>query len=274
MRVTRTAGIILFVVLISQAAVGTALEAKRGDSLEHLVLVEGKECAICTAYLRQLKQVTLKKPLLCGRPISESFEGIEKPSRVFLSAEEIYPIYAKIKNFLRRGDQNYTWSSFNSKTGSFETVSSELPTSEKEAIEWLRRSVGTNQLKVWKFQPPIDVDNDGQVDNVVGRQHGRCNWEMRLNPLIAAVVFDEATNRILEEKSHALVALITDTSRKDWKSGRRLNSGNSLGFLQYQGEIFVDALVDLPEDLERATNTELQLFKLAPGNASLMCKFR
>ncbi len=77
---------------------------------------------------------------------------------------------------------------------------------------------------------------------------------------MAAVVFDEATVRILEKESNILLSLIFDMPRNDRKSRVRVSIGNSLGFLRYQGMTYVDALVNRPEGVERAVETELHLF--------------
>ena len=52
---------------------------------------------------------------------------------------------------------------------------------------------------------------------------------------MAAVVFDEVTDRILEKESDTLLALIFDTSRYDRKSRLRVRIGNSLGFFSTDG---------------------------------------
>ena len=159
---------VVILVQIVTTPVAIAVDALRGDAPLDLMLIEGTECPVCAAYLRHLNQAELETPLVCGRPLSGSSEGIEEPNRVFLTAEEIYPIFAKVTNFIRRGDQDFTWTSYNARTKSFETVSASLPRDERDAIEFLCRSIGTKQLKAWRFDPPIDVDNDGKVDNVIG----------------------------------------------------------------------------------------------------------
>jgi len=145
---------VVILVLIVTTPVAIAVDALRGDAPLDLMLIEGTECPICAAYLRHLNQAELETPLVCGRPLSGSSEGIEELSRVFLSAEEIYPIYSKVTNFLRRGNQDFTRRSYNARTKSFETISSPLPRSEQDAIESIRRSIGTSQRSMeylWQF---------------------------------------------------------------------------------------------------------------------------
>jgi len=126
-------------------------------------LTKGQGVMVCEAYLERLSKSDFTNPPFCGRPEEERVQGFTRLHRVPLTAEEIHGLYPKISGFQSSQNQNQ-WQI-------------QLKNSlDKEVIPLasIRSDMGMNRIGAWRYDPPVDIDNDGQSDNILMWHEGSC----------------------------------------------------------------------------------------------------
>ncbi len=122
-------------------------------------LLKGKGVPVCEAYLKRLNMTEwdyYEKLPTCGRPENDSVEGFTKLNRVPLSAEQIAALYGETFNFSTTGHSDR----------------GNVKPSDPKPTERAKQSMDSGGLKVWRYDPPVDIDNDGKPDADVIVWHG------------------------------------------------------------------------------------------------------
>jgi hypothetical protein len=67
---------------------------------------------------------------------------------------------------------------------------------------WTEQQMKNNQLSLWRYEPRVDIDNDGQPDEVLGYRDNRCD---STRPIFNGLfIVDPKTLLIDEEKTRRL----------------------------------------------------------------------
>jgi len=133
------------------------------------VLTKGKGVEVCEAYLKRLNKTWFERLPLCDRPENTDVPGFEKLNRVALTPEEIYPIYYRITDFIQTGDQYIT-----DKQSAARRTDVLRPENKVRGIENIKLSMDSNQLSAYRYNPPIDFDNDQKPENLLVWKEIRC----------------------------------------------------------------------------------------------------
>src|SRR4029077_18977234 len=97
------------VVAVSFIAIRHCL-AQEGSGSEHdrnFSLLEGHGIPVCEAYLELLNKTKFEVTPFCGRPDEGPVKGFEHLDGHFMNVEEIMPLFTKVWEFVRFGDQTH-----------------------------------------------------------------------------------------------------------------------------------------------------------------------
>lgn len=126
-------------------------------------LTKGAGIDVCEAYLKRLNTTQFDLPPLCDRPENVNIEGFEKLNRVELTAEELYLLYFRMSSFLYNRDQFY----WERQTGYPPKRSKGDSRNREREIEEMKRNIRSLSAWAYRYNPPIDFDNDGIADDTV-----------------------------------------------------------------------------------------------------------
>ena len=130
----------------------------------HFRLTKGSGTAVCEAYLKRLNITEFEKPPYCDRPENDSIPGFTRLNRVSMSPSDVRDLYPIVWRFLSLANRKgIDWASMDyqrelARSGQFKMTPETL---EALNIDW---SHGWG--KVWRYDPPVDIDNDGVLDNI------------------------------------------------------------------------------------------------------------
>ena len=146
----------LFAMAGAQPVFASGPEAATGAAF---ALTEGRGVPVCGAYLMRLNRVGSGKLPYCDRPEDSEVAGFALLHRVPLTIDEAFALGDRIHNLMQQGNQD----SFTNNTS---YVTKEL----------LRRSLGRS-IFAWRYDPLVDIDNDGTPDRIIvwqgyGASHG------------------------------------------------------------------------------------------------------
>ena len=221
-------------------------------------LLKGKGLSVCDAYLERLNATewgAYEKLPTCGRPESDSVEEFMKLNRVPLTAEQISNLWSGVFNFVYSGN-----------SGKGNDFIRATPSTYKP-IQEVQDSIKNGGLKVWRYKPPVDIDNDGKPDDDVivwqgGTRQGICGRHAGPSNTInihQAYVFsvdwqtlelNEARTRELTE--HPVGGYPTTTTNgmfggfyRDYRP-----IGREMEIFAYQGQYYFDTFFDGWGDFE------------------------
>jgi hypothetical protein len=134
-------------------------------------LLEGHGVPVCDAYLELLNKTKFTVTPFCGRPDEGPVKGFEHLDGHFMKAEEVSPLFTKVWEFMRFGDQNHTEKYFHPgsispQTGKVSPQNSYWspdPSSPSDVVSELQQGL----MYVWAFSIPLDVNNNGLPLNVI-----------------------------------------------------------------------------------------------------------
>jgi len=128
------------------------------------VLKLGKGVPVCEAYLKRLNKSDFESPPYCDRPENTDVPGFAELNRVFLNADEILKLDRQAYGFLMNRDVHYWEKSLaeRKRLGLSITTDAQL---RSEIVLQLRSSAEVQRH--FRFEPPVDVDNDGVRDLLV-----------------------------------------------------------------------------------------------------------
>jgi hypothetical protein len=219
-----------------------ALAAAAGGAENPFTLTRGDGIPVCEAYLTRLNAATYQKPPYCDRPENAAVEGFELLNRVPLNSEQVYELSGPIGRFTWYGDQD--------------SHPSQGPGLSRESVE---RDLGRT-IRVWRYEPPVDLDNDGTPESVVIWQgYGASKGDYpcgsvkerypRGQPQIAYVV-DLDARRVDQQRTRELFGhpvggypIPRDVKPGGFFPGFR-PVGSSMGIFKYRGLYYFDTFFD------------------------------
>lgn len=217
-------------------------------------LTRGKGVPLCEAYLKRLNTTNFEKPPFCGRPEDDSIPGFTRLNRLPLTAEEMHSLDAKVNGFQSYRNQNFWKQQLRDKPGE-----------EYRPLSSVAFDIETSRGGAWRYEPPVDIDNDGQPDNVLmwyqGYGAGGCG---SLNGYETYPEHGSYTANILDANNEFIDGVRTKEifghpvgGFPITKAGKNIGfydgfryAGTSMGIFAYQGEYFFDTFFDGWGDFE------------------------
>ena len=120
-------------------------------------LTRGKSVPVCEAYLQRLNQTEFEQPAYCGRPEDDRVPGFHRLNRVLVSPGEVKRLADLVVSItfpLTAIDSRY-FDEMNENGGVFNGTPSRVG------------APNIDSYATWRYDPPIDIDNDGMPDNVL-----------------------------------------------------------------------------------------------------------
>jgi len=279
------------VTLFALAASSYAENARRKPLGSEFVLRRGAGIPVCEAYLKRLQKTDFVVPPYCDRPENTAVPGFGKLNRVYLSADEVFKLDRQVSGFLTRQDV-HDWEKTQEekrRLGVAVTTSEEVRTTIEQQF-----SRNKDFQRHYRFEPPVDVDNDGKPDHlVIWRETGYVCGEPLANdprparaPTYAVVLDDQGhldaarTKEIFGHPSGGYVVRVKD---KNERVVQRTTAtfrpiGTFLGVIVFRDKAYIDTFYDRWGDLNNARTKDskihntLALFKRELGKTQAVCE--
>ena len=160
-------------------------------------ILRGAKLPVCRAYLSALRKVASddkefgSRPW-CGGDFNPSVEGFPLLRRNYVTdVDEAFALKSRISGFLRGIDQLY--------------AENHLAIKDRESERyWTEFSMKHDQLALWRYEPPLDIDNDGEPDDVLWYRDNRCDTTRPIS--IVLLVMNSKTLMVNEDKTRRLFA--------------------------------------------------------------------
>jgi len=141
-----------------------ATDNSQNDQRYHFQLTKGTGTPVCDAYLERLNTTEYVEPPYCDRPEDGSIKGFALLHRVPLSPADVHDLYPIVWNFMLSANQkNLDWSDVNLQRQLTQTGQGRLAGPGEKLIQM---EFDGERAKIWRYDPAIDIDNDGAPDNV------------------------------------------------------------------------------------------------------------
>ena len=130
----------------------------------HFTLKKGGERLVCKAYQKRLNSSQFIYPPYCDRPEGGGAYGFKKLNRVFLGNAEVRRLSRQVSGFLQQKDI-HMWEKIEAerrRLGVWRGHEQGLGEESERDIQALAPI-----QRPFRFDPPVDVDNDGVPDEVV-----------------------------------------------------------------------------------------------------------
>jgi len=232
----------------------------------HFTLTRGKGTAVCGAYLMRLNVTTFTTPPFCGRPENVDIPGFQYLQRVPLNATDVRELYPIIWDFVQTAnDKARDWHNVKWQEQLVQTGQAKL---SPAGVKQLQSDLDRGFAEIWTFKQPIDIDNDGQPDQVQiwegsalpfgvgGRVCGQLDYHFDPNgeqirqPQYAFIIKGKPqrldvsrTEAIFGSPLHAY--RIYDQAEKKWgHSGRYRPIGMAISIFEFNKKYYFDTFFD------------------------------
>lgn len=228
-----------------------------GQQQELFRLTKGAGTPVCEDYLQRLNLTEYESPPYCGRPENSTINGFVSLNRVPLSAEAVQTLLPRVQGFTLSSNQD----SDDIANARNERLGAALSRHSLSDVENYLKG----EVKVWRYAPPVDIDNDGVPDNIVvwhgfgaSQYTGRCGqgspYDKRhyeiLRQTQSAYVLTDNNERIDVFKTMTIFGHPSGGYRIPDKTGRGTFSnrfrpiGPSIGIFKYQNIYYFDTFFD------------------------------
>lgn len=237
----------------------------------HFRMTKGAGVPVCDAYLERLNTTEYEKPPYCDRPESEAIQGFAKLNRVPLSPGDVRDLYPIVGDFIASANQkNLDWTDMKLQQQLTETGRDKLSDASAKSLQM---DLDAGWAKMWRYEPPIDIDNDGVPDNVEvwqglplrggvgGTQCGGYMYKFPNDPPLrqpqVAFVVTGNNDRLDVIKTEKIFAhpkggyRFFSTAEQKWKISDDFRPiGDSMGIFKYQDMYYFDTFFDGWGDFE------------------------
>ena len=265
-------------------SVGSAEEETRRIRTEpgyhKFILTKGKGVEVCEAYLKRLNKTWFERLPLCDRPENADVPGFEKLNRVALSAEEIYPIEYRIRDFIYTDNQY------------IHDKSDEMrPENKEKVIFFINQGLELQSLGAYRYDPRVDFDNDQKPENLLvwkqsGFSCGSIHEEYGLFPQLGqtiVLILEPDSMSVDGKRTKSLVGHpIGGYPKPDGKGfyddGFR-PVGNSMGIFRFKGTTYFDTFFNTWGDFEGKRRKDpdiwrtLGVLKREKGQTKQVCEY-
>lgn len=115
----------------------------------HFTLTKGRHRPVCQADLKRLNEATYTGPPSCDQPQTTQVPGFTPLHPVMLSAPEVYALFNRVDTFIEHRTQR----------GGLAVNAWLFPD--------VQNLVHLGATRVWRYEPPISIDNDGRPTPLV-----------------------------------------------------------------------------------------------------------
>ncbi len=149
---------------VSTSADTTIKQNSETNQRYRFQLTKGSGVAVCDAYLERLNTTKYESPPYCGRPENDSVEGFAKLNRVPLSPNDVHDLYPIIRTYISMANRKgLDWFDKGLQQHLEEKGQFRMTAGEAKAM---LMSMDSGWAKIWRYNPLVDIDNDGIADNV------------------------------------------------------------------------------------------------------------
>lgn len=243
----------------------------------HFRFTKGFVTPVCVAYLERLNTTKYDAPPFCDRPENDAVKGFARLNRAPLSPADVHDLYPIIWNFVLSANQkNLDWTDMNLQLHLTQKGQGRLT---DEGTKYLQRDLDRGAVKIWRYDPNIDIDNDGVSDNVevwqggaAANVRGKCGEDLP-NP------YSETGGSIMRQVQLAFIVM-GNNDRLDARKttnifahpggGYRLPDGSifsafrpigtTIGIFKYQDTYYFDSFFDSRSDFEDKRQNDADLF--------------
>jgi hypothetical protein len=273
---TRTFCFVAAMLLFSHVSAEVILKPK-----PNFILTKGQGAEVCEAYLKRLNLTNFQNWPYCDRPENTEVEGFARLNRVSLSAEQAHGLLGHVLSFTSYGNQDAYWSQ----------------TRDSLSLKSVENDLKHGVTRVWLYDPPVDIDNDGQADAViVWHGYGASHGVYSCGSLDKA---DYVTPQVQIAYSIDLEKLRVDEARTrelfghpkgvypDIRKGKQMGIfpgfrpvGKSIGIFQYRDRYYFDTFFDSWGDFEgrrrqdKHIDQALGVFLRQGGKTRQVCEYR
>jgi hypothetical protein len=286
-----TTGFAFVTLMVTPALYAADLITEPPASPPAFVLKKGRDADVCKAYLKRLNSTDFSVPPYCGRPENTKVPGFAELNRVYLGTDEVFKLDRQVYGLLQHKDVAW-WEKYRAERA---RLGLSVPSDERlrNGIELQAKTNGELQ-KPFRFQPPLDIDNDGAPDSLVmwpdngdvcGETY-RGNSPARSSTY--AIILDSngnvdasRTQNIFGHPAGGYVVSYKDRAGNEItsESKRFRPVGNFLGVVTYAGKTYFDTFYDSWGDIKNKRKTDpqianrLALLKHEGGKTELSCEF-
>lgn len=263
-------------------------------------LTKGKGIPVCDAYLKRLNTTEYDSPPYCGRPENDSVKDFALLHRVPLSPADVHDLYPIVWNFMLSANRkNLDWSDINLQRQLTQTGQGRLIGPGEKLIQM---EFDGGRAKIWRYDSPIDIDNDGVPDNVevweggalstgVGGAHCGEDFTPQISttslrqPQIAFVISGN-NDRLDVLKTEQIFAhpnggyRLYNKVEQKWVVGSRFRPiGNSIGIFKYQDLYYFDTFFDSWGDFDGNRQKDINIgntlgvFLRKDGKTRQVCEY-
>lgn len=246
-----------------------AEEALKKPGEKRFYILKGKENCVCKAYKERLNTSYFKvkynssswpMPPYCDRPENDAVEGFKLINRSLLTPEEVYKnkYYDKVVSFLLHSDQ------YNGKKVKHGKYLSHTP--KGTSMETIKLKMSVRQF-VFQLCTQVDIDNDGDYENLLIWRRTRCNDES--GPRNFACVLSKEMGVIDENKTSQIFR-----RKGDWTYDNFPYIGASIGVFQFKEKYYFDTFPGgFVYPTGKKTKTDLIVYKHENGKNEIICEF-
>ena len=216
----------------------------------HFTLTKGTGIPVCEADLKRLNTATYSGPPGCDQPQTTSIPGFAPLHRVFLSSREVQILFPRVTQFMAFGKQGSK-----EQDEAFAAERKKLGLSPTWTLDEIKGYMRLGYIKVWRYDPPVDIDNDGRSTSLViwqgvpisnapgvcGKAAGMGGQDFYIQPQIAFVLAP-GNNRLDTRKTKALFGHAGPRYRFPngmvFRGFRPL--GTAMGIFRYRGLYYFD----------------------------------
>jgi hypothetical protein len=242
---------------------GGGQSSLEGGNWEHFSLIKGHGVSVCDAYLQLLNRAQFDVTPFCGRPDPDSGAGFTHLARQVWGADQILAMYTNVYEFMLYDNQFHIdrWFAPDPSNPNKRSMTTSPVNRGDVAVE-----MRLNRIRVWSYEEPIDIENDGtplkvlvwQGDAAVGLSGGagRCGADYGDDPWTVSYVNQQAfilnsdEKTIDERRTRAIFGAPEESSPA--RLTRRpltipLRGANpfeplagSIGIFEYRGRYYID----------------------------------
>jgi hypothetical protein len=259
---TRIVFAVAFVLTYSLAAEGGG---DVSDQPPSFTIELGADEAVCSAYVSQLKRMATRPMLNCGRSEPRPGTHFTPLNRVPLSTDDLYRISEALFGFAEHNNSAY-FDLWRERTLEFcknpaNKQSCELTLKERRSTEaaggrwgepytkWFLRSSAA-----WKYDPEVDIDNDGVRDAVILLRREPCGGENDKGVLDSsptyAFVMRKDYGAVDEDRTRSIFGHPVVAWPKGLQSERFRYVGDELGIFNFEGKTYFDTFMTSFTDFE------------------------
>ena len=246
----------------------------------HFRITKGKGVRVCDAYLERLNTTAYVKPPFCDRPENDAVKGFTKLNRIPLSPADVHDLIPIVSTFmLLANKKDIDWTDMAFQRGLTEH---DHPKPSPSGSGMLQLFLDGGSAKMWRYAPPVDIDNDGTPDNIEiwhgsalpkgvgGRQ---CGDDSPANFPGNSVIRQPQVALVISGNNNRLDAVTTERIFGHPKGGYPIHLdgqlavsgdfrpiGTSIGIFEYLGLYYFDTFFDSWGDFENRRQRDKNIF--------------